>query len=114
MTPLKSGTIDLVILAAISDQPSYGLELAQHINTRSAGLFELSEGSLYPALLRLNKAKLIEGEWQPTPGGGSPRKVYRLTDQGARELTRRKNEWQQLQIAVNSLLSRVFPEWGLT
>lgn len=105
MTPLKSGTIDLVILAAVGEQPRYGLELVQHINTRSGGLFELSEGSLYPALLRLNKGGLIEAEWQPTPGGGSPRKVYRLTDHGAQELKRRTGEWRQLQQAVNALLT---------
>lgn len=104
MTPLKSGTVDLVILAAIEAQPRYGLELVQHINARSAGLFELSEGSLYPALQRLSKAGWIEAEWQPTPGGGSPRKVYRLTDTGAAELARRKTEWNTLQNAVNSLL----------
>ncbi|PTA69145.1 PadR family transcriptional regulator [Deinococcus arcticus] len=104
MTPLKSGTIDLILLSALREQPRYGLELAQHIGTRSGGLFELSEGSLYPALLRLNRAGLIEGEWHPTPGGGSPRKVYRLTDQGATELTRRRDEWQRLQTAVNALL----------
>lgn len=106
MTPLKSGTVDLVILAALEQQPRYGLELADHIGTRSGGLFELSEGSLYPALLRLSRAGLIEGEWQPTPGGGSPRKVYHLTDAGGQELTRRKAEWQTLQTAVNALLLR--------
>ena len=106
MTPLKSGTVDLVILAAIGEQPRYGLELGEHIGHRSEGLFELSEGSLYPALLRLSKAGWIKGEWQPTPGGGSPRKVYALTDSGARELERRKGEWARLQSAVNALLLR--------
>ncbi|GAA0498390.1 PadR family transcriptional regulator [Deinococcus depolymerans] len=106
MNPLKSGTIDLVILAALQEQPRYGLELAQHIGTRSGGLFELSEGTLYPALLRLSRAGLIEGQWHPTPGGGSPRKVYTLTDSGGQELERRRGEWQTLQAAVNALISR--------
>lgn len=114
MTPLKSGTVDLVILAAIGEQPRYGLELVQHINARSEGLFELSEGSLYPALLRLSKAGWIVGEWQPTPGGGSPRKVYTLTDTGAKELERRKGEWGRLQNAVNALLlGPLLKRWGL-
>lgn len=106
MNPLKSGTIDLVILAAVQEQPRYGLELAQHIGTHSGGLFELSEGTLYPALLRLSRAGLIEGQWHPTPGGGSPRKVYTLTDSGGQELERRRGEWQKLQAAVNALISR--------
>ncbi|WP_027459836.1 PadR family transcriptional regulator [Deinococcus murrayi] len=106
MTPLKSGTVDLVILSSLHEQPRYGLELADHIGTRSGGLFELSEGSLYPALLRLSRAGLIEGEWHPTPGGGSPRKVYRLTDAGGQELARRRTEWERLQVAVNALLLR--------
>jgi len=106
MSSLKSGTIDLVLLAALEQQPRYGLELADHIRGRSGGLFELGEGTLYPALLRLSKGGLIEGEWHPTPGGGSPRKVYRLTEGGARELERRKAEWQQLQRAITALLGR--------
>ncbi|SMB95206.1 PadR family transcriptional regulator [Deinococcus hopiensis] len=104
MTPLRFGMIDLVILTALEQQPRYGLELSDHIGSRSGGLLAVGEGTLYPALLRLSKAKLIEGERHPTPGGGGPREVHRLTGSGARKLERRKAESQKLQRVVNALL----------
>ena len=113
MTPLKSGTVDLVILAAVGEQPRYGLELVQHINARSGGLFEMKEGSLYPALARLVRAGWVETEWQPSDKGGAPRKFYRLTDDGRRALTEKKQEWRTLRGALDALLvTRLLPKPG--
>ncbi|MFC6660792.1 PadR family transcriptional regulator [Deinococcus multiflagellatus] len=105
MNPLKSGTLDLALLAALQDQPRYGLDILNHVNARSGGLFDLREGSLYPALHRLVKAGWIESDWQPSDRG-RPRKVYRLTDDGRRALQHKRQEWQTLRGALDALLLR--------
>ncbi len=105
MNPLKSGTLDLVLLAALQDRPRYGLEILEHIEARSGGLFDMKEGSLYPALHRLVRAGWIDSEWQPSTQGGAPRKVYHLTDSGLSALTSKRSEWQGLRGAVDALLT---------
>jgi PadR family transcriptional regulator, regulatory protein PadR len=109
MNPLKSGTLDLVLLAALQDRPRYGLEILEHIEARSGGLFDMKEGSLYPALHRLVKAGWIDSEWQASEKGGAPRKVYHLTDSGLGALTSKRSEWQGLRGAVDALLLRRMP-----
>lgn len=106
MNPLKSGTLDLALLAALQDQPRYGLDILKHVNGRSAGTFDLREGSLYPALHRLVKAGWIESDWQASDLGGAPRKVYRLTDDGRTALNTKRQEWQTLRGALDALLMR--------
>ncbi|MFT2722044.1 PadR family transcriptional regulator [Deinococcus sp. A31D244] len=106
MNPLKSGTLDLALLAALQDQPRYGLDILKHVNDRSGGLFDLREGSLYPALHRLVKAGWIESDWQPSDRGGAPRKVYRLTEDGREALHTKRQEWQTLRGALDALLIR--------
>ena len=104
MNPLKSGTIDLVLLSALQDRPRYGLEILEHIQARAGGQFDMKEGSLYPALHRLVKAGWVDSEWQPSTQGGAPRKVYHLTDSGLGALKDKRQEWQGLRGAVDALL----------
>lgn len=104
MNPLKSGTLDLALLAALEGQARYGLEILNHVNERSGGLFEMKEGSLYPALARLVKAGWVETEWQPSDKGGAPRKFYKLTEDGRKALTEKKQEWRTLRGAMDALL----------
>ncbi|MPY67386.1 helix-turn-helix transcriptional regulator [Deinococcus sp. SDU3-2] len=104
MNPLKSGTLDLALLAALQEQPRYGLDILKQVNARSGGLFDLREGSLYPALHRLVKAGWVESEWQPSDRGGAPRKVYRLTDSGRAALDAKREEWRTLRGALDALL----------
>ncbi len=106
MNPLKSGTVDLALLAALQDRPRYGLELLEHVNASSGGLFGLREGSLYPALHRFVKAGWVESEWQASSAGGAPRKYYRLTDEGKRALADKKREWRDLRGALDALLTK--------
>ena len=108
MNPLKSGTLDLALLAALETQPRYGLDILQHVNGRSGGLFDLREGSLYPALHRLVKAGWIESEWQESDKGGAPRKYYHLTDDGRAALTTKKAEWRTLRGGLDALLMRAW------
>lgn len=106
MNPLKSGTLDLALLAALQEHPRYGLDILKHVNGRSGGAFDLREGSLYPALHRLVRAGWIESEWQASDRGGAPRKVYRLTDDGRTALHAKRQEWQTLRGALDALLLR--------
>jgi PadR family transcriptional regulator, regulatory protein PadR len=108
MNPLKSGTLDLVLLAALADRPRYGLEILEHVRARSGGLFEMKEGSLYPALHRLVRAGWIDSEWQASTQGGAPRKVYHLTESGLGALSNKRQEWQGLRGAVDALLMGYF------
>lgn len=104
MNPMKSGTLDLALLAALQDQPRYGLEILKTINERTGGAFDLREGSLYPALQRLQKAGWIGSEWQPSDKGGAPRKMYKLTESGLKALASKRQEWQTLRGALDALL----------
>lgn len=113
MNPLKSGTLDLVLLAALQDRPRYGLEILEYIKARSGGLFDMKEGSLYPALHRLVRAGWLDSEWQPSTQGGAPRKVYHLTDSGLGALQSKRSEWQDLRGAVDALLMRRVLDRGL-
>lgn len=106
MNPLKSGTLDLALLAALAEQPRYGLEILQYVNARSGGAFDLKEGSLYPALHRLVKSGWVESEWQESDKGGAPRKYYHLTDSGQAALGTKKAEWRTLRGALDALLMR--------
>ena len=72
---LLRGNLDLILLTILEDGAKYGLEIISGANTRTDGYFSFKEGSLYPALHRLEKAKLIRGSFAPSDLGG-PRRRY--------------------------------------
>lgn len=86
-----NGSVDLLLLAVVAAGPSYGYEITQSVLNRSGGRFSLKEGSLYPALHRLEREKLLESYW--TEHDGRRRKYYRLTPGGRKSLVSRKKEW---------------------
>jgi len=85
------GTIELLILEVVSHAPSYGYQITQTVATRSKGEFELKEGSLYPALHRMERQKLLSSFWQEVDG--RRRKYYKITSGGQKALAARKEEW---------------------
>jgi len=99
---LLTGTLDMLILEVVSDGPTYGYAISQVVTGRSRGLFELKEGSLYPALHRLARRKLLSASWKEVDG--RRRKYYRITAAGSKALAARKQEWQQFAAGVNSVL----------
>lgn len=104
------GSTSVLILATLAEAPRHGYAIAREIECRSNALIALGEGSLYPALLALERAGLIIGAWQtPAPGGsgGPARKVYTLTDMGRAELARRAPEVCALAQAIADLLKGV-------
>ncbi len=101
-TKLLNGTIEVMMLEVISNGPTYGYEITQTVLDRSSGQFALKEGSLYPALHRLERDKMLEAYWSEHEG--RRRKYYKLTAVGRKALQSRKQEWQSFANAVNSVL----------
>ncbi len=91
---LIRGHLDLILLSILRGEPKYGLEISRIAQERTGGYFDLRIGSLYPALHRLEKAGFIAGEFRDGPRGGSPVKVYALTEEGGRELDARRKDFQ--------------------
>jgi PadR family transcriptional regulator, regulatory protein PadR len=99
---LITGTVEMLILEILSQGPSYGYEIVQTVLERSGGHFELKEGSLYPALHRLERQNLLSAYW--TEHDGRKRKYYRLTAAGKKTLQARRREWQEFAAGVNGVL----------
>lgn len=99
---LFPGAIELLVLEVLSEGPSYGYEVTQTVLSRSGGRFELKEGSLYPALHKLEREKLLSSSWQEAEG--RRRKYYRLTAAGKKALDARKAAWRQFAAGLEGVL----------
>jgi transcriptional regulator len=97
------GTLDLLILTTLDREPNHGFGITLHIQTASGGALLLEEGSLYPALHRLEQGKLIKGEWKTTDNGRRAR-YYRLTVAGTKRLGEAKQSWDVLTKSVAKVL----------
>jgi PadR family transcriptional regulator PadR len=93
--------LDLVLLGALARRPAHGYALIEEIRGRTAGAFDLAEGTVYPALYRLERAQLLASSWKTVDG--RRRRIYRLTARGRRELEREKDEWRSLVRAVEAV-----------
>jgi PadR family transcriptional regulator, regulatory protein PadR len=102
---LLKGILDGCVLAVIEKAPVYGYELSKKL--QDAGLNDVSEGTVYPVLLRLQKNGFIRGEMRPSDSGPN-RKYYFLTNEGKDALQAIMEEWQQLAAPVNVLLKGRF------
>lgn len=98
--------IDSLLLSLIGQQKMYGYQILKELESRSQGYFKFKEGTLYPALHRLEKAGLISGSWLKITGGRK-RKYYTITEKGVRLLDRKRNEWQDFLIAMNLIIKPV-------
>lgn len=95
--------LELLILKTLGRGPNHGFGIAQHIEQTSAELLRVEEGSLYPALHRLEKYGYIEAEWQRTATGRRAR-VYRLTRDGRRRLKDLERSWETLAAGVRGVI----------
>ena len=102
---LRKGSVKALILSLLQEQPMYGYQLSKELQRRSKGYFEFKEGTLYPALHRMEQQGLLRGEWQVVNEGPS-RKVYHLTDQGHEELARSQSEWATFADRLLTVLGR--------
>jgi PadR family transcriptional regulator PadR len=83
---LFPGALEMMILESLRRQPAHGYALVQHIQQRSKNLLQVEEGSLYPALQRLLKAKLVRAGWTVSPSTNRRVRVYEITRMGMRHL----------------------------
>jgi len=100
---LIKGSIDSLLLCLISQQPMYGYQIIKELVGRSEGYFKFKEGTLYPALHRLERAGLIQGKWQVLPTG-QQRKYYHITDKGQAVLVEKRGQWREFLTAMNLII----------
>ena len=98
---LLRGFLEPCLLSLLAEHADYGLSLAQRL--AAAGLDEVPGGTLYPALMRLEKRGLVAVSWRPSTSGPA-RKYYELTDAGHTELAARRAEWRTFSTAVGDLI----------
>ena len=99
---LVTGTLDLLLLETLAAGPSYGYAITQSVSARSGQRLELREGSLYPALHRLERKNLLSAEWGAADG--RRRKYYRLTAAGEAALAERRAEWREFAAGIEGVL----------
>ncbi len=101
---LPQGTLDLLILKAVAVDPVHGYAIAQRLEQVSGGVVQVPEGSLYPALHRLENRGLLAADWKKTETGREA-KFYRLTRKGRKQLEAEAASWQRLIDAVGLILA---------
>jgi transcriptional regulator len=99
------GHLELLLLAAVQPGPAHGYAIAEKLRTRSDGAFDLPEGTLYPALHRLERAGLLASRWSEV--NGRRRRVYQLTVKGQKALATRQGEWRDFARAVQAVVGGV-------
>ena len=99
-TDLVQGTLDLLILKTLSLDPKHGWAIAKRIQQVSRETLQVQQGSLYPALHRLEQQAWIKSEWRQTDAGRMA-KYYSLTTAGRRQLERELANWNRLSGAIN-------------
>ena len=102
---LLHGTLDLLILKTLAREPMHGWAVAKRIQALSGEVLAVQQGSLYPALHRLENQGWINAEWKSSEHGRDA-KVYALTREGRRQLTRELESWNRLSSAVGLLIQR--------
>ena len=102
-TDLLQGSLDLLILKVLSDGRLHGWGISKRIRQVSSGVLEVNQGSLYPALYRLEDQGLIEAEWGLSEEGRRA-KFYRLTRSGRARLAEEREGWRRFSAAVEAIL----------
>ena len=100
---LLHGTLDILILKALAAEPRHGYAIVRQIEAETSRAVVVEDGSLYPALYRLEKKKLIRGQWGVSDAGRRAR-FYALTESGRRHLASRIAEWERFSLGVTRML----------
>lgn len=101
------GSVDSLLLYLVSQQPMYGYQIIKELGRRSQGYFKFKEGTLYPALHRLERVGLVRGEWQRLPGG-QQRKYYHITEAGYHAMAEQRNQWRDFVAAMNLVIQPAY------
>jgi PadR family transcriptional regulator PadR len=97
---LLKGSTETLLLSLLKNQPMYGYQIIKELDKRSGGYFKFKEGTLYPALHRLEASGLVRGRWERLPTG-QERRYYHLTDKGLHLLGEQIAEWEGFTAAVS-------------
>ncbi len=102
-TDLVQGTLDLLILTTVAVEPMHGWAIAQRIKQLSSEVLQVQQGSLYPALHRLEQQGWISAEWGPSDNNRKA-KYYSLTKTGRKQLEKESADWERLSQAISSIV----------
>jgi len=97
--PIPQGTLDMLILQILSLEPAHGYGIAQRLEQISKSVIQVNQGSLYPALHRLEQQGWLKAEWKESEAGREA-KFYSLTRSGRKQLVTEKDDWARLTGAV--------------
>jgi transcriptional regulator len=103
---LLQGTLDVLILKVVALGPIHGYAIARRLQQMSGAVLQVQQGSLYPALHRLEKRRWLRAEWAPSETGREAR-FYSLTRLGRRQLGEQRANWDRLAAAISGVLSTV-------
>ena len=95
------GSIDILLLSLMDKRDMYGYEMVKELKENNDELYSMSEGTLYPALKRLETKMFLESYWEESDTGAR-RKYYRITKDGKKELGIKLNEWQKVSQLISS------------
>jgi len=100
------GHLETLVLSVLKQGDAHGFEILKRLESAGSGALKLKEGSLYPALYRLEKSGLVKAEWESnaTPRRGPRRRVYRLTPKGRKRLDVARDEFQHFTSIIGSIL----------
>ena len=101
--PTQGGHVDGLILAVLADGPQHGYAVIEELRSRSDGVLSFPEGTIYPALYKLESAGAVASSW--TVADGRRRRMYRLTAAGRRRLDHARAEWDTLSRAMKAVLA---------
>ena len=105
---MLKGHLDMIVLAALAASPAHGYAVIEEIRRRSKRAFDLPEGTIYPALHRLEQAGLLSSRWV-TAESGRRRRIYALTKRGEDAFAGQRAVWQQFSNAMGGLLAGARP-----
>ena len=98
---LMKGSTEILLLSLIEKEDLYGYEIAKRLKEKSKDLYSMGEGTLYPALQRMEKKSFIKSYWVTLESGGR-RKYYAITEDGKKELIEKLNQWNILSDLIKS------------
>lgn len=100
------GHLEMKVLSTLEQSEAHGLEILHRLDQAGCGLLRLKEGSLYPALYRLEAGGDVKAVWESAPHSrrGARRRIYRLTTKGQRKLNSGRVEWQQFVLVLGGII----------
>ena len=108
---LLKGLIDPIILNTINQMPMYGYQIIRELEKRTGGLLKLNSGTVYPALLRLEKNGLVTSFWDKAVQQRN-RRYYQITEQGRQFMRKRLSQWHEFCILADRIIPKPNPQDG--